>query len=56
MSETALGFLLRELRKDRGHTLREVSQLSAVDHAYVQRLETGEKTSPSDEVLAKLIR
>lgn len=56
MPETGLGRLLKELREERGLTLREVAQLGDVDHAYVYRLETGAKESPSDEVLAKLIR
>jgi transcriptional regulator with XRE-family HTH domain len=56
MPETALGLLLRELRSERTLNLRELAQLADVDHAYIQRLETGVKTSPSDEVLAKLAR
>jgi len=56
MPNSALGFLLRELRNERGLNLREVAQLADVDHAYIQRLETGAKTSPSDEVLAKLAK
>lgn len=56
MPDTALGFLLRELRSERSLNLRELAQLADVDHAYIQRLETGEKTSPSDEVLAKLAK
>ena len=53
---TALGALLRRLRDLRGLNLREVAQLANVDHAYIQRLETGAKTSPSNEVLTRLIR
>lgn len=53
---TALGVLLRRLRDARGLNLREVAQLAKVDHAYIQRLETGAKTSPSDEVLTRLIK
>ena len=56
MPETALGRLLKELRAERGLTLREVAQLGEVDHAYVHRLETGAKEAPSDEVLTKLAR
>ena len=56
MAESALGFLLRILREERGLSLRELAQLADVDHAYVYRLETGAKESPSDEVLSKLIR
>jgi HTH-type transcriptional regulator, competence development regulator len=56
MALTGFGFLLRNLREERGLSLRELAQLAGVDHAYVHRLETGEKESPSEEVLSKLIR
>jgi transcriptional regulator with XRE-family HTH domain len=56
MSQPALGVLLRSLREARGLSLRELAQLAGIDHAYVHRLETGDKESPSDEVLSKLIR
>lgn len=56
MADSALGYLLRELRRERGLNLRELGQLADVDHAYIQRLETGTKTSPSDEVLARLTK
>jgi HTH-type transcriptional regulator, competence development regulator len=54
--ESALGQLLKNLRSDRGLTLRETGQLAEVDHAYVHRLETGTKESPSEEVLARLAK
>ena len=56
MPQSALGFLLRDLRDERKLSLREAAQLADVDHAYVYRLETGDKESPSDEVLTKLAR
>jgi transcriptional regulator with XRE-family HTH domain len=56
MPQSALGFLLRDLRDERKLSLRETAQLADVDHAYVHRLESGEKESPSDEVLTKLTR
>jgi HTH-type transcriptional regulator, competence development regulator len=56
MPQSALGFLLRSLREDRGLSLRELAQLADIDHAYVYRLETGDKESPSDDALNKLIR
>jgi hypothetical protein len=33
-----------------------MSQLSEVDHAYVYRLESGEKTNPSQDIVGKLIK
>ncbi len=56
MLQTGLGVALRKLRERRTLSLREMSQLSTVDHAYVHRLETGEKASPSEELVAKLLR
>jgi transcriptional regulator with XRE-family HTH domain len=56
MPETALGTLLRSLRDRRALSLREVSHLAGIDHAYIYRLETGAKEAPSEEVLSKLAR
>ena len=56
MAQNAMGFLLKWLRDQRGLSLRELAQLARVDHAYVYRLETGAKESPSKEVLSKLLR
>ncbi|MDB0511550.1 helix-turn-helix domain-containing protein [Ralstonia solanacearum] len=56
MPQTGLGIALRKLRERRTLSLREMGQLSSVDHAYVHRLETGEKTSPSDELVTKLLK
>jgi HTH-type transcriptional regulator, competence development regulator len=56
MPQTALGFLLQNLREERGLSLRELALLADIDHTYIYRLETGAKESPSDEVLSKLVR
>ena len=56
MPQTALGFLLRDLREERNFPYGKLAQLADVDHAYIYRLETGDKESPSDEVLSKLDR
>jgi transcriptional regulator with XRE-family HTH domain len=56
MAVTAFGTFLRRLREGRSLSLREVSQLAGLDHAYVHRLETGEKEAPSDEALTRLSR
>lgn len=56
MPQSGLGVLLRQLREGRGLSLREVGQLCSTDHAYIHRLETGEKEAPSSEVLSKLLR
>jgi transcriptional regulator with XRE-family HTH domain len=56
MASPPFGVVLRRLREERRLSLREVAQLAQVDHAYIHRLETGEKESPSEEVVSRLIR
>jgi transcriptional regulator with XRE-family HTH domain len=56
LAQPALGYLLQSLREERRLSLRELAQLGDIDHAYIYRLETGDKESPSEEVLSKLIR
>jgi transcriptional regulator with XRE-family HTH domain len=56
MAQSGLGLLLRRLREARDLSSRELGQLADVDHTYVYRLETGEKQSPSEDLLARLLR
>ncbi len=56
MTQSALGALLRHLREEKKLSLRDVAQLAGIDHAYIYRLETGDKVSPSEEIVSKLIR
>ncbi len=55
-SENAFGRFLRRLREGRNLSLRDLGLLSGVDHAYIHRLETGEKEAPSAEIVGRLIR
>lgn len=56
MTQPGFGLLLQSLREGRKLSLRELAQLSEVDHAYIYRLENGDKVSPSEDVILKLIR
>ena len=56
MPTNGLGAALRKLRDRRTLSVRELGKLSKVDHAYIHRLETGEKTSPSPELIGKLLK
>src|SRR5260370_29978813 len=56
MAQPAFGLLLQRLREQRGLSLRELGQLAGIDHAYIYRLEAGDKESPSEEILTKLVR
>ena len=56
MSLPPLGEALRFCRERRELSLREAGQLADVDHAYIHRLETGQKESPSSDVLDRLIK
>lgn len=55
MPETALGVWLKGLRGAREMSLRDVADRSSVDHAYIYRLEIGDKEAPSDDVIIKLV-
>ena len=50
-----LGIALRKLRERRTLSIRELARLTEIDHAYIYRLEQGEKTSPSPELMASLL-
>jgi transcriptional regulator with XRE-family HTH domain len=50
------GDLLKRFRDERKLTLRDLSKLSDIDHAYIHRLETGEKEAPSDDVVKSLVK
>jgi transcriptional regulator with XRE-family HTH domain len=56
MPQSGLGLLLRKLREIRDLSSRELGQLADVDHTYIYRLETGERQSPSADVLMRLLR
>jgi transcriptional regulator with XRE-family HTH domain len=56
MAQSGLGLLLRKLREARDLSSRARGPRADIDHTYVYRLETGEKQSPSDELLARLLR
>lgn len=56
MPATGFGAAVSKLRERRTLSIRELSTLAGVDHAYVYRLETGEKTNPSGEAIEKLIK
>ena len=55
MPNSALGTWLKDLRDRRDLELRELAELSKVDHAYIFRLETGAKEAPSEDVIDKLV-
>ena len=50
------GGFLERLRNEKGLSFRQLGQLANIDHAYVHRLETGEKADPSDDIVNGLIR
>ncbi len=56
MPDSALGTLLKNLREQRGLSLRELGRLAEVDHAYIYRLVFGVNNAPSSDALAKFIR
>ncbi len=52
---SGLGAALRKLRERRTLSIRELGRLAEIDHAYIYRLEGGEKSSPSPEIVATLL-
>ena len=56
MADTGLGVALRTLRTRRTLSVRELGKLSEVDHAYIHRLESGEKANPSPELIQKILK
>lgn len=56
MPASPFGFLLKTIRDETRLSLRELSELSGVDHTYIYRLETGDKEAPSSEVITKLLK
>lgn len=50
------GELLKRFREERQFTLRDLGKLSEIDHAYIYRLETGEKSTPSEETIKALTK
>lgn len=53
---STFGEVLQRFREERKLSLRELGQLSEIDHAYIHRLETGEKEAPSEDILVRLTR
>lgn len=49
-----LGAKIRELRKEKKFTLRQVGEQTGMDHSYIGRIERGEITSPSLDTLQKI--
>lgn len=46
--------VLKDLRKGKGYTIREVADRSGVSAAYISQLENGHRGIPSPDVLMKL--
>ena len=50
----SFGKYLKELRKERGLTLREVESKSKISNAYLSQIERGKRGIPTVKVLSKL--
>ena len=50
------GGYVGRLRNEKGLSYRQLGQLAGIDHAYIHRLEGGEKNDPSDDTVDNLIR
>lgn len=50
----AFGEELRKLRKEKGFSIRKLSELSGVAHSYLSQVETGKRGIPKVETLEKI--
>ncbi|MFP7236001.1 helix-turn-helix domain-containing protein [Bacillus altitudinis] len=50
----AFGEELRQLRKEKGFSIRKLSELSGVAHSYLSQVETGKRGIPKVETLEKI--
>ena len=48
------GEKLRKLRKEKGFSIRKLSELSGVAHSYLSQVETGKRGIPKVETLEKI--
>jgi len=48
------GKSIRELRKSKGLSLREVAKRSGTSHPYLSQLETGKNKKPTPQIIAKI--
>lgn len=56
MAESAFGVVIRLLRERRELSLRDLGTLAEVDHAYISKIERGEKEPPPEETFGRLVR
>jgi len=56
MAESAFGVVLRKLRETRKLSLRDLGALAEVDHAYIAKIERGDKEPPPEETFSRLVR
>lgn len=56
VAESAFGVVLRELRETRQLSLRDLGALAEVDHAYIAKIERGDKEPPPEETFNRLVR
>lgn len=54
MSEYEFGTYIRNLRKERGLTLKELGKATELSHPYLSQIETGKRTIPSPDILKRL--
>lgn len=56
MAESAFGVVMRSLRERRELSLRDLGTLAEVDHAYISKIERGDKEPPPEETFGRLVR
>lgn len=56
MSEIILGEHIRNIRKEKGLSIRELARRSGVSNAYLSQLENGKTQNPSYEIIGKIAK
>ncbi len=56
MAESAFGVVLRTLRERRELSLRDLGALAEMDHAYISKIERGDKEPPPGATFSRLSR
>lgn len=56
MTEPGFGAAMRALRERRELSLRDLGTLAGVDHAYISKIERGEKEPPPEDTFGRLVR
>lgn len=56
LKHNLFGVFLKEKRREKNISLRELSRKADIAHTYIAKIENGSKPPPSDDVLLRLVK